>query len=98
MAERNQSMEDQGPARIENRVLKPAGILPKNTQTLVIAGISAIMVGAIAFSGSSAPKASAKQTFPTAPAVVDPNQTRIVEYRRRLDEQARKLAAEQAEY
>jgi len=82
---------------VENRAAKPLGILPKNTQAMVIAGIAAVMVGAIAFSGSGAPKTTAKPTSLSG-AVVDPSQSRIAEYRQRLDEQARKLAAEQAQF
>ena len=91
------SAEQKTPAMVENRAAKPLGILPKNTQAMVIAGIAAVMVGAIAFSGSGAPKTTAKPTLPSS-AVVDPNQSRIAEYRQRLDEQARKLAAEQAQF
>jgi type IV secretion system protein TrbI len=91
------SAEKKTPAMVENRAAKPLGILPKNTQAMVIAGIAAVMVGAIAFSGSGAPKTTIKPTLPSS-AVVDPNQARIAEYRQRLDEQARKLAAEQAQF
>jgi len=91
------SGEQRTPAMVENRAAKPLGILPKNTQAMVIAGIAAVMVGAIAFSGSGAPKTTAKPTSPSG-AVVDPSQSRIAEYRQRLDEQARKLAAEQAQF
>jgi type IV secretory pathway VirB10-like protein len=91
------SAEQKPPATVENRAAKPLGILPKNTQAMVIAGIAAVMVGAIAFSGSGAPKTTTKPTLPSS-AVVDPNQARIAEYRQRLDEQARKLAAEQAQF
>ena len=84
------SAEQKPPATVENRAAKPLGILPKNTQAMVIAGIAAVMVGAIAFSGSGAPKTTTKPTLPPS-AVVDPNQARIAEYRQRLDEQARKL-------
>jgi type IV secretion system protein VirB10 len=91
------SAEQKPPATVENRTAKPLGILPKNTQAMVIAGIAAVMVGAIAFSGSGAPKTTTKPTLPSS-AVVDPNQARIAEYRQRLDEQARKLAAEQAQF
>jgi hypothetical protein len=38
---------------VENRAPKPQGILPRNAQAMVIAGIAAIMVSAIAFSGSA---------------------------------------------
>jgi type IV secretory pathway VirB10-like protein len=89
--------EQKTPAIVENRAAKPQGILPRNTQAMVIAGIAVVMVGAIAFSGSSAPKTAAKPALPSS-AVVDPNQARIAEYRQRLDEEARKLAAEQAQF
>ena len=90
------NVEQKTPAMLENRSAKPLGILPKNTQAMVIAGIAVVMVGAIAFSGSSAPKTAAKPALPSS-AAVDPNQARIAEYRQRLDEEARKLAAEQAQ-
>ena len=89
--------EQKTPAIVENRAAKPLGILPKNAQAMVIAGIAVVMVGAIAFSGSGAPRPAAKPALPSS-AVVDPNQARIAEYRQRLDEQARKLAAEQAQF
>src|ERR1700731_290104 len=91
------SAEQKPPATVENRAAKPPGILPKNTQAMVIAGIAAVMGGAIAFSGSGAPKTTTKPPLPSS-AVVDPNQARIAEYRQRLDEQARTLAAEQAQF
>src|SRR5216683_4423985 len=89
--------EQKTPAMVENWAAKPLGILPKNTQAMVIAGIAVVMVGAIAFSGSRAPKTAAKPALPSS-AVVDPNQARIAEYRQRLDEQARRRAAEQAQF
>ena len=82
---------------VENKAAQPSGILPKNTQAMVIAGISLTMVAAIAFSGTSS-KGAAKPAVPVSATVIDPNQTRIAEYRQRLDEQARKLAAEQAQF
>src|SRR6266849_8611573 len=89
--------EQKTPAMVENWAAKPLGILPKNTQAMVIAGIAVVMVGVIAFSGSRAPKTASKPALPSS-AVVDPNQARIAEYRQRLDEEARKLAAEQAQF
>ena len=80
---------------LRDRAVRPTGLLPKNTQTYVILAITAVMVGAIAFSGGS-PK-PAEATVRKAGAVIDPNLSRIQEYRNRIDEQARKLAAEQAQ-
>lgn len=82
---------------IQDRALRPPGVLPKNTQTYVILGIAVVMAGAIAFSGAGTPtRQSALPAAKTQP-VVDPNWARIQDYRNRIDEQARKLAAEQAQ-
>jgi type IV secretion system protein VirB10 len=98
-ATREQFPESQQPGggEIRDRAKRPAGLLPKNTQTYVVLGITAIMVGAIAFSGGGSPSKSAATTTPKTQAVIDPSLARIQEYRERIDEQARKLAAEQAQ-
>jgi hypothetical protein len=75
--------------------MKPPGILPKNTQTWVIAGLATVMVAAIALSGNGS-KSKAPAPTPRQAAVTDPNASRIAEYRNRLEEETRKLAAEQA--
>jgi hypothetical protein len=64
---------------------------------LVIGGIAVLMMTVIALSGRNAPKERAAFTPPATSAVVDPNEARIREYRARIEEQARKLAAEQAQ-
>ena len=79
---------------VRNQMMKPPGILPKNTQTWVIAGLATVMVAAIALSGNSKSKAPASP--PRQVAVIDPNASRIADYRNRLEEETRKLAAEQA--
>jgi type IV secretory pathway VirB10-like protein len=81
---------------LRNPVGKPTGALPRNAQTMMIVAISAVMIAAIAFSGAGT-KSTPKPGPQPAPGVTDPNQTRIAEYRTRLDEEARKLAAEQAQ-
>ncbi|MCC6589065.1 MAG: hypothetical protein IT168_20375 [Bryobacterales bacterium] len=84
-------------ASVRNLAAKPPGILPKNAQTLVIAGISVVMILVIALSGGSSPRPSPAASQPKQQAVIDPNAARIAEYRNRIEEQARKLAAEQAQ-
>jgi type IV secretory pathway VirB10-like protein len=79
---------------VRNQMMKPPGILPKNTQTWVIAGLAAVMVAAIALSGNGS-KSKAPAPLPRQ-AVIDPSASRIAEYRNRLEEETRKLAAEQA--
>jgi type IV secretory pathway VirB10-like protein len=80
---------------LRNSVGKPTGVLPRNAQTMMIVAISAGMIAAIAFSGSGSKTAAKPAPLPSG--VTDPNQARIAEYRSRLDEEARKLAAEQAQ-
>jgi type IV secretory pathway VirB10-like protein len=84
------------PASVRDRAIRPSGLLPKNAQAYVILTITVIMVGAIAFSGGSPKSATPAATQKSAP-VTDPNLARIQEYRNRIDEEARKLASEQAE-
>src|SRR5437667_10271600 len=81
--------------RVERRVPKPAGLLPKNAQAWIIGGIALVMVTIIALSGKKEPKT--RKTSSDAPVVVDPSQARIEEYRARIEAQTRKLAAEQAQ-
>ena len=82
---------------VRDRTSRPAGLLPKNTQTYVILGITVVMVGAIAFSGGGTQSRKAASNEQKTSAAIDPNLARIQEYRNRIDEQARKLAAEQAQ-
>jgi type IV secretion system protein TrbI len=88
-----QATVPEGPVR--NQMMKPSGILPKNTQTWVITGLATVMVAAIALSGngskSKAPAPPSRQA-----AVIDSSASRIADYRNRLEEETRKLAAEQA--
>ena len=81
-------------ASVRNQTARPPGILPKNAQTWVIAGLSAVMVAAIALSGNGS-KAKVPMVPPRQAAVIDPNAARIAEYRNRLEEETRKLQAEQ---
>ncbi len=82
----------EGSAR--NQATRPPGVLPKNAQTWVIAGLATVMVAAIALTGNGS-KTKAPEP-PRQASVIDPNAQRIAEYRNRLDEETRRLAAEQA--
>jgi type IV secretion system protein VirB10 len=81
---------------VQQKAPKPLGLLPRHVQTWFVAGIAGLMVLIILFTGntSSTPPGP---VIPKLPSPIDPNQARIQEYRDRIDEQARRLAAEQAE-
>src|SRR5579862_2747612 len=81
---------------IQKKALIPPGVLPRNLQTWFIAGVSGLMILVIALSGGKQPKEKASLKAPV-PQAADPNAQRIQEYRERIDAQAQKLAAEQAQ-
>ena len=83
------------PPTILDRVKRPAGVLPKNIQTWVILGVALLMIAILALDTpqktGTPPEGAIQQD-----AVIDPNESRIQEYRRRIEERAQKLAAERA--
>ena len=83
--------------QVTDRRRKIAGLLPKNAQARVLGGIALLMVVIIMLSGRNAPKERpAPIPSPTATAV-NANQERIQAYRAQIEEQARKLAAEESQ-
>src|SRR5262245_39365102 len=81
---------------VQDRTQKPAGLLPRQLQSWVVLGIALLMTGIIALSGWSQP-APKKPTVPLGPTPLEPSDTRIQDYRKRVDEEARRLAAARAE-
>ena len=85
------------PPSVQNHAPKPPGILPRHAQAWVLGGIALVMVLVIAFYGKNPPRERATSPGTPTSAVIEPNEARIQEYRARIDEQARKLLAEQAQ-
>ena len=76
---------------------RPPGVVPKHAQAWIVGGIAATMIVILALTGNSPAKPAAGSAPPPAIAVVtDPNQARIHDYQSRIDEETKKLAAEQA--
>lgn len=92
--ERSASETPEAP-RVRDKSVRPSGLLPKNIQAWMVLGIALVMILVIALSGNKSPREGASQPAAKAPSVIDPNEARIQEYRNRIDEDARKLAAEQ---
>src|SRR5947208_2143007 len=82
-----------GVPEIQDKRIKPSGLLPKNAQTWAMAGLALVMVLIILFSGRSAPKQVSKEQ--PLPPIVDPNLPRIDDVRKRIDEMADKNRTEQ---
>jgi type IV secretory pathway VirB10-like protein len=90
------SNESTPPGRVIDRRQRPPGVVPRHLQQWMLVGTAVVMVGILALSG---PPAKPRPTATPSPAAVavDPNQQRIEEYQRRIQEQAQRLAAEQAQ-
>jgi type IV secretion system protein TrbI len=73
----------------------PAGVMPAHLQHWLMAGIALVMVAILALAGPPKPTTSATTTT-QPPTAVGPNGQRIEDYQRRVQEQAQRLAAEQA--
>src|SRR5215472_4398359 len=82
--------------QLEDKRFKIPGILPKNTQHRLLLALAVLMVVILALSGKNPPKEHTAAALANMTAAVDPNQLRIQEYRARIEEQARKLALEEA--
>jgi type IV secretory pathway VirB10-like protein len=85
-----------GPGRVTDRRIAPLGVVPRHLQQWVLVGIALVMVGILALSGSP-PKPRPSAAPSSAAVVIDPNEQRIEAYQRRIQEQAQRLAAEQAQ-
>lgn len=93
----SQSQPD-APSRVIDHRTTPAGVMPRRLQQWVILGIAVVMMGILALAGPTQPnKPSGATATTTAPLAIDPNQQRIEEYQRRVQAQAQRLAAEQAQ-
>jgi type IV secretion system protein VirB10 len=82
-------------SQVQDKRPKIVGLLPRNAQALVLGGVALLMTLIILFSGHNAPR-PAHPPPPTA-AIAPPDQARIQDYRAVIDDQMRKLSAEEAE-
>lgn len=94
MPEQDNSFASRAVPEVQNKAPKPPGLLPKNAQTWVMAGIAVLMVLVIAFSNTGGPKPKVHGSTPETQTANPPNQRKIDEYRAMVDEEARKLALE----
>jgi type IV secretory pathway VirB10-like protein len=84
-----------GPRMLDYR-RAPLGVMPRQLQRWLLLGTAIVMAGIMALSGGPA-RPRSTSTAPSVAAAIDPNQQRIEEYQRRIQEQSLRLAAEQAQ-
>jgi len=88
-------MPEETPAPVHDRRVQPTGALPKHLQAWLLTGIALAMMVIIAWSTHSAPS---RVRVPALAQPVEPNQGRIEEYQRRLDEEVARLQREKQEF
>ncbi len=76
------------PPQVQDKRVRPSGVLPRNTQALVLCGLASVMIIVIALSGRNAPKE--KAVSPPV-AATETDAAHIQEYEARLKEEAQKL-------
>src|SRR5580704_11755948 len=79
---------------IHDKAPKPAGLLPKNVQSWLLAGLAVLMVLIMWLTGGKKPPTTGRP-MPTAPSVVPPlevNEGKIVELQKRIADLQREQA------
>jgi len=83
--------------RIQDKAQKPPGLLPKNVQSWLLAGLALLMVLIMWLTGGKKPSTPSK-TAPLAPAVLPPlevNEAKIIEMQKRIEELQREQSLAQ---
>jgi type IV secretion system protein VirB10 len=70
---------------VKDKTLKPQGLMPKNLQALIIAGIALVMIVIMALTGRKAPAPVTAPATPPPPSPVD--QARILSFRHDIQQQ-----------
>jgi len=86
------------PPPIQDKAPKPPGLLPKNVQSWLLAGLAVFMVAIMWLTGGKKPPAPSR-TMPPAPTVAAPlevNEAKIVELQKRIEELQREQAVAQS--
>jgi type IV secretory pathway VirB10-like protein len=88
--------QNQVPVVTDKRIAPP-GILPRNIQTVFLGGVAVVMVIVIVFSSRSGPKPRNSPPPAAETTINPPDEDKVKDYRKRIEDDVRKLAKEQAE-
>src|SRR5258707_13043985 len=72
---------------VENKAAKPTGLLPKNTQQLVILGVAVVMVLIMWLTGSGKHKATAAPALPAGARVQPPNAATVEDFKQTIQQE-----------
>jgi type IV secretory pathway VirB10-like protein len=72
---------------VENKAPKPAGLLPKNTQQLVILGVAVVMVLIMWLTGSGKRRATSATALPAGARVQAPNAATVEDFKQTIQQE-----------
>src|SRR6266568_7994810 len=72
---------------VENKAPKPAGLLPKNTQQLVILGVAVVMVLIMWLTGSGKRRATSNTAPPAGARIQPPNAATVEDFKQTIQQQ-----------
>src|ERR1700730_7816441 len=72
---------------VENRAPKPAGLLPKNTQQLVILGVAVVMVLIMWLTGGSNRRVTSATASPAGARVQPPNAATVEDFKQTIQQE-----------
>jgi type IV secretory pathway VirB10-like protein len=72
---------------VENKAPKPAGLLPKNTQQLVILAVAVVMVLIMWLTGGGKQRATSATTAPAETRVLPPNAATVEDFKETIQQQ-----------
>lgn len=82
------------PPQVEDRRIRPSGVLPRNTQAWVVSGLALVMIVIIAISGHNPPK---EKPPALEPPPTETDAARIQEYEAHLKEETERLETAKAQ-
>ena len=85
------------PSPIQDKAPKPPGLLPKNVQSWILAGLAVLMVAIMWLTGGKKPSATAHAPLPAPPvqAPLEVNEAKIVDLQTRIQELQREQSVAQ---
>jgi type IV secretory pathway VirB10-like protein len=87
--EKSSQAQNSTPSRstVENKAPKPAGLLPKNTQQLVILGVAVVMVLIMWLTGSGKRRATSTTASPVGARVQPPNAANVEDFKQTIQQE-----------
>lgn len=86
------------PNRIEDKALKPKGVIPKNTQSLVIMGVAVLMIVIMWLTGGKKAATTTNPTTNPVPPVTPTDTSQLRQFKQRIQAEQQAATKDQGHY